>query len=194
MHRFLFLGTLLLAAAAHAQTPAAPANDNSRLLTAEKMWALKRLGDPAISPDGATAVLPVTTYDLVENKGLTDLWLLPVAGRPARQLTSDKASDTQPTVSPDGKWIAFISKRADDSENQVYVIAADGGEARRVTNIPTGASVPKWFPDSKRIVFVSEIWTDLVRWEDQAARKKERADSKMTAKVWTRAPISYFDH
>ena len=76
----------------------------------------------------------------------------------------------------------------------MYVIAADGGEARRVTNIPTGASVPKWFPDSKRIVFVSEIWTDLVRWEDQAARKKERADSKMSAKVWTRAPISYFDH
>ena len=100
MHRLTLIGMLLLAAAAHAQTPASPANDNSRLLTAEKMWALKRLGDPAISPDGATAVVPVTTYDLVENKGLTDLWLLPVAGGPARQLTSDKASDTQPAVSP----------------------------------------------------------------------------------------------
>ena len=33
-----------------------------------------------------------------------------------------------------------------------------------------------------------------MRWEDQAARKKERADSKMTARVWTKAPISYFDH
>jgi dipeptidyl aminopeptidase/acylaminoacyl peptidase len=199
MHRLTLIGMLLLAAIGHAQavanaTAASPANDNSRLLTAEKMWALKRLGDPAISPDGATAVVPVTTYDLLENKGLTDLWLVPVAGGAARQLTSDKASDTQPTVSPDGKWIAFVSKRADDTESQVYVIAVDGGEARRVTNVPTGASVPKWFPDGKRIAFVSEIWTDLVRWEDQAARKKERADSKMTAKVWTRAPISYFDH
>ncbi len=194
MHRSLLIGTLVLAAAAHGQTPATSTTDVSRLLTAEKMWALKRLGDPAITPDGATAVVPVTTYDMIENKGLTDLWLVPVAGGPARQLTSDKASDTQPTVSPDGKLIAFVSKRADDTENQIYVIAADGGEARRVTSIPTGASVPKWFPDSKRIVFVSEIWTDLVRWEDQAARKKERADSKMSAKVWTRAPISYFDH
>ncbi len=97
-------------------------------------------------------------------------------------------------MSPDGKWIAFVSKRGDDAESQVYVIAVDGGEARRVTNIPTGASVPKWFPDSRHIAFVSEIWSDLVRWEDQAARKKERADSKMTAKVWTKAPISYFDH
>jgi dipeptidyl aminopeptidase/acylaminoacyl peptidase len=191
MLRFPLIGVLWLAAAAHSQTTAP---DPSRLLTAEKMWALKRLGDPAITPDGATAVVPVTRYDVAENKGFTDLWLVPVAGGPARQLTSDKASDTQPTVSPDGKWIAFVSKRGDDPENQIYVIAVDGGEAQRVTNLPTGASVPKWFPDSKRIAFVSSIWTDLTRWEDQAARKKERAESKMTARVWSRAPISYFDH
>jgi dipeptidyl aminopeptidase/acylaminoacyl peptidase len=185
----LLLLSLAFSTAAVAQTPA-----NMRLLTAEKMWALKRLGDPAITPDGSTAVVSLTTFDIAENKGLTDLWLIPLAGGGARQLTSDKASDTQPTVSPDGKWIAFISKRGDDTESQVYVIAVDGGEARRVTNVPTGASVPKWFPDSSRLAFVSDVWPNLVRWEDQAARKKERADSKMTARVWTKAPISYFDH
>jgi len=192
MHRCLCaLAAVFIAASAFAQTASV---NNPRQLTAEKMWSLKRLGDPAITPDGATAVVPVTTYDLTENKGLTDLWLVPLAGGAARQLTSDKASDTQPTVSPDGKWIAFVSKRGDDSENQLYIIAVDGGEARRVTNIPTGAGVPKWFPDSARLAFVSEVWPDLVRWEDQAARKKERESSKMTARVWTKAPISYFDH
>jgi dipeptidyl aminopeptidase/acylaminoacyl peptidase len=190
MHRILALGALLCAAVVHAQSPPDPA----RLLTAEKMWTLKRLGDPAIAPDGVAAIVPVTSYDIAENKGFTDLWIVPLGGGAARQLTSDKASDTQPAVSPDGKWVAFISKRGDDTENQVYVIATDGGEARRVTTLPTGATVPKWFPDSQRLAFVSEVWTDLVRWEDQAARKKERAESKMTARVWNKAPISYFDH
>ncbi|HEV8444173.1 MAG TPA: S9 family peptidase [Steroidobacteraceae bacterium] len=171
-----------------------PAPDSSRQFSAERMWTLKRLGDPAITPDGRFAVLPVTSYDIGENKGLADLWMVPVAGGPARQLTSDKANDTQPAVSPDGKWIAFISRRGDDTENQVYVIAVDGGEARRVTNIPTGVSLPKWFPDSRHLAFVSNVWPDLVRWEDQAARKKQRESSKMTARVWTQAPIAYFDH
>jgi dipeptidyl aminopeptidase/acylaminoacyl peptidase len=193
MHRSTLLGAcaaLSLSLGAAAQ----PAPDAARQLTAEKMWMLKRLADPAITPDGRAAIVPVTRYDIGENKGLTDLWLVPVAGGAARQLTSDKASDTQPTVSPDGKWVAFVSKRGDDTESQIYVIAIDGGEARRVTNVPTGADAPKWFPDSQKIAFVSAVWPDLVRWEDQAARRKERADSKMTARVWTKAPISYFDH
>ncbi|HTU64601.1 MAG TPA: S9 family peptidase [Steroidobacteraceae bacterium] len=180
-----------MSAAAVAQTLPAP---GTRQLTAEKMWAMKRLGEPSITADGKLAVVPVTGYDIGQNKGSTDLWLVPLAGGAARQLTSDKASDTQPTVSPDGKWVAFLSKRGDDTETQLYVIAIDGGEARRVTNVPTGVDAPKWFPDGKRLAFVTEIWPDLVRWEDQAARKKERADSKMTARVWTKAPISYFDH
>jgi dipeptidyl aminopeptidase/acylaminoacyl peptidase len=162
-------------------------------LTAEKMWSLQRLGDPSISPDGRLAVVPVTRFDVSENKGLTDLWLIPVNGGAAKQLTADAGADTQPVFSPDGKWIAFVSRRDEDEQTQIYIIPVDGGEARRITSVPTGASVPKWFPDSRRVAFVSAIWTDLVRWEDQEKRMKERAESRMSAKVWDRAPIAYWD-
>ena len=183
--RLLLLLAAIVCGSATAQTTS---------LTAERMWNLQRLGTPAISPDGRLAVVPVTHYDIAENKGLTDLWVVPVAGGAARQLTTDAASDTHPVFSPDGKSIAFISKRGEDKQPQVYVIPVDGGEARPVTNVPTGADLPKWFPDGRHVAFVSAVWSDLVRWEDQARRLQERREAKMTAKVWDRAPIAHWDH
>ena len=113
---------------------------------------------------------------------------------PRASSRSDDAQDNEPRFSPDGKWIAFVSKRGEDKDSQLYVIAIDGGEARRVTRIPTGVSAPKWFPDSKRIAFITSVWPDLKSWSEMEQRIKERADSKMTAKVWDKAPFSYWDH
>ena len=178
---------LLLLSAAFASAGAAEP------FTADAMWRLKRLADPAISPDGRLAVLPVTTYDIEKNKGESDLWLVPTKSGKPRQLTSAVASDSSPAWSPDGELIAFISKRGDDKEAQVYVIPVNGGEARRVTNVPTGVSSPKWFPDSKRIAFITQVWPELASWPDMEQRMKERADAKMTARVWDKAPFSYWD-
>ena len=171
--------------------PTAPAAEKG--FSAEKMWSLARLGETAISPDGRLAAVTVTRFDIAENRGASDIWLVPTSGGPARPLTSDKAADTSPTFSPDGRSIAFLSKRGDDKETQIYLIAVDGGEARRLTQVPTGTNAIKWFPDGQRIAFVTPIWTDLVEWKAQADRMKERADSKMSAKVWDRAPIAYWD-
>ena len=180
-------------AAPTAPTAAAASADPADAFSAEKMWSLARLGDTAISPDGSIAAVTVTRFDIAENRGATDIWLVPVAGGPARPLTSDKAADTSPAFSPDGRSIAFLSKRGDDKESQIYIIPVDGGEARRLTQVPTGANAIKWFPDGKSIAFVTPIWTDLVEWKDQAKRLKDRADSKMSARSWDRAPLAYWD-
>lgn len=162
--------------------------------TAAAMWQLQRLGDPDISPDGRLAVVPVTRYDVDKNKGDTDLWLVPTKPGKARQLTSSGGSASTPVWSPDGEMIAFVGKRGEDKQQQLYVIAVGGGEARRVTNVPTGVIAPKWFPDSRRIAFLSQVWPDLATWPDMDKRMTARNEAKMTAQVWDKAPVSHWDH
>lgn len=163
-------------------------------LTAESMWALTRVGSPALSPDGRFAVVSVTAHELATEKRDSNLWLFPTDGGPARQLTFDPGGESEAAWSPDGRMIAFVAKRGEDKAGQVYVLPMEGGEARRVTDVPTGARMPKWLPDGKRIAFLTRVWTDLGDWSAQGARLKERAESKMTAKVWDKLPISHWDH
>ncbi len=162
-------------------------------LTPELMWQLQRIGEPSLSPDGKMSVVAVTRSDAATDRSFTTLWAIPTDGGVAKQLTSGDNNDVSPTWSPDGKWIAFVSKRGNDSANQIYVIAPDGGEARRLTSVPTGASSPKWFPDSSKIGFISSVFTDLTSWDDQGKRLRDRAASSMPARVYDRAPISYWD-
>ena len=44
-------------------------------LSPERLWDMKRIGDSAVSPDGAHVAYLVTQYDLGENKGTTSLLL-----------------------------------------------------------------------------------------------------------------------
>lgn len=163
-------------------------------LDAETLWKLQRLGSPDISPDGKLAVVPVTSFSLEQDRSFTALWLVPLDGTgPARQLTSGEFNDTAPVFSPDGNTIAFISKRTNDEQAQVWIIPVNGGEARRLTTVPVGASAPKWFPDGRSVAFLASIWTDLDSWQAQGERLRQRAASLMTARVWDQVPISYWD-
>ena len=133
-------------------------NESKRRLTAEDLWKIARVGAPSPSPDGRV-VVPVTTYDFESNKGKTRLWMVPAEGGAPRALTSDEFSSTDPAVSPDGRWIAFLRAR-NEEKPQLHVMPLDGGEAERLTDLPLGVIDPKWFPDGKRIAFVAHLFQD----------------------------------
>ncbi|MGH8802907.1 MAG: prolyl oligopeptidase family serine peptidase [Casimicrobiaceae bacterium] len=165
------------------------------------LWAVKRIGKPTIAPDGSEACAAVTSWNTERNEESTVLWLFPTgreirprsAGFRVRPLTGgDK--DTDPAWSPDGHWIAFVAKRKNDQEAQLYVIAPGGGEAKRVGGVAGGVSGIKWFPDSRRIAFVGWVWPDLRGDVAQRRRLAQRKDAKVKAYVTERGEYRYWDH
>lgn len=69
---------------------------------------------------------------------------------------TDRRSDSAPTISPDGRWVALLRSDGGDPA-QLHVMPAGGGESWAVTALPLGAGAPVWAPDSRRIAFTARV-------------------------------------
>lgn len=111
-------------------------------------------------------------YDTVGWRGDAHfhLFVVDLAGGPARQLTDGDWDDTFPAWSPDGANIAFISGRGEDRDIQAlteaYVVPAGGGQPRLWSSGLSSIGALAWSPDGAKIVVVaSEAAGYLVLWQ-----------------------------
>jgi Tol biopolymer transport system component len=87
-------------------------------------------------------------------------------GSDREQLTFDEGNDWFPHISPDGKWILYLSFPSDIPVNShpsykrvlLRIMPVNGGESKVVAYLYGGQgtiNVPSWSPDSKYVAFVS---------------------------------------
>ena len=107
-------------------------------MTSEATWP-----SVDVSPDGTWLV-----FDM-----LGHIYRMPVSGGTAESLTqsSGVAINVHPRISPDGRFIAFISDRR--GQNNLWVMNADGSDPKIVhADQNSRAVTPAWTPDSRYIV------------------------------------------
>ncbi len=121
---------------------------------------LKRVSDPAISPDGRTVAFTVRETDLPANRGRTDLWSLDLTTKGAmpRRLTSHPENDGSAQWSSDGRYLYFLSSR--DGSSQVWRLPTAGGEAQPVTKLPLEVGSFKLAPDNVKLAVSVEVFAD----------------------------------
>lgn len=98
----------------------------------------------------------VSATDIAFTYG-ADVWIVGKGGGVARRITSTPAVESDPKLSPDGKWIAFTSNRS--GTPAVYVVSAAGGEPTRLTWYPAAALARGWSPDGARVLYATTYGT-----------------------------------
>ncbi len=112
---------------------------------------------PSVSPDGRRVVYRV----LERGSAASDLYVGSVDTGTAARITHSGRHDTQPSWSPDGKWIAFVSAPAGTSgEFQLDVVRPDGSARRTIAHGVTSLTGPAWSPDARRIAVGSRNGVD----------------------------------
>lgn len=101
------------------------------------------LSTPCLTPDGQTVIFSFEG----------DLWTASVKDKQATRLTAMQGYETNPRVSPDGKWIAFTGRQYGNAD--VFVVPVNGGEVKQITWHSGNDEVTSWSWDSKFLYFNS---------------------------------------
>lgn len=112
--------------------------DTLRLTLSEGTWM-----SVDVTPDGASVVFEL----------LGDIWRVAVDGGTAEPILSGPSYDSQPRVSPDGAWIAFISDR--DGHDNLWIVRSDGTQPKKLTSESQRTNSmlsPTWTPDSRYVI------------------------------------------
>ena len=187
--------TYLLFCALLLSSPVSAQQAVRHTITHEDVFLSKRVGSPAISPDGRWVVFSVTEPSYTDGDQVSDLWLVPLDGSAEpRRLTNTKSGESGVDWNRDSRRIAFSARREGDDAAQIYVLdLSGGGEAQRVTSISTGASNPLWRPDGKAILFSSMVYPGAKTDSANRAAAAERRARKYNARVYDASPIRLWD-
>jgi len=92
-------------------------------------------------------------FESADPKTKFDLWILPMTGdrKPYPFLRTD-FNETHSQISPDGRWVAYVSDESGRAEVYIQSFAPSGGKWQISTG---GGDQPKWRQDGKELFYIS---------------------------------------
>lgn len=118
-------------------------------------------GEPGWMPDGKSIVLHAARRaDADTTLYGEDIWRFPLDGGKPAQLTKVDGTETNPVVSPDGRYIAFTGfadKGFSSHNTNLYVMNADGSGLRQLAReLDRNVLAPRWEEGSRGLLAIVE--------------------------------------
>ena len=118
-------------------------------------------GEFSFTPDGRELIFSAGRgKDWEREYRQTDVFALNVSTGALRQITTRSGPDSSPTMSPDGRWIAYLGyDYTTDTyiDNELYVVGTNGAGLRHMTpKFDRSPDNLTWAPDSSGIYFTAD--------------------------------------
>jgi len=152
-------------------------SQTQRALAAEDLWAMQRIGNVVLSSDAKTIAFTVTSYNLDENKGQTDIWLINSDGKNLRPLKNSPESESQPKFIPNTNKIGYIKG------GQLWACDFNGKNDIQLTNFYSGISDVTWSNDGSKILFVSSVYPECMSEDCNKSKDEQNEKSKANVKI-----------
>jgi dipeptidyl aminopeptidase/acylaminoacyl peptidase len=113
--------------------------------------------NPAWSPDGRSIVCASAEAQSLAGGGpnTTNIYAVDLSSGKKQVLTRGAGQKNLPSWSPDGKWIAYLSKEGVFGRQSVLLIPSTGGAAKSLSpDLDRSIISFAWYPDSHSIVVV----------------------------------------
>jgi dipeptidyl aminopeptidase/acylaminoacyl peptidase len=125
------------------------------VFTPEVMWKMGRIGGSALSPDGTQTLYTATWYNMAENRGVTNIYVIPTEGGEPVQLTDNAGSDSDARWNMAGDRIYFLSNRS--GEGQIWAINPDGTGMTQISEIEGGINGFGVNPAEDQLFYVKSV-------------------------------------
>ncbi len=131
---------------------------SSDIMTPEVLWSFGRLGDVQISPDGEKILYGVSYYNIEQNKGNRELFVMNIDGSGKTQLTETPQNEFNAIWHPDGNQIVYLSTASGNV--QAWKMDQKGGGKKQISHIEGGISSLAFSPDGNMVLLTKEVQVD----------------------------------
>jgi len=159
-------------------------------MTAELLWKLKRVGNIQVSPDQTKVLFSQKTYNLQDNKGKSDLYILDLTSGKSNMIPGIQETVWNAQWRPDGEKIGFL-KQGRAGVN-IFEIGLDGSGLEQISMVNGGMNEFKYSPTGNRIMFTKDVKISKVH-STELAIDLAKSNAKVYDDLMYRHWSSYFD-
>jgi serine/threonine-protein kinase len=105
-------------------------------------------GSPQLTPDGATLV-----FQTIQPGSGFDIWTMSMQTRQTTPWLSTPFNENRPRLSPNGRWVAYVSNESGRGEVYVRALISPGVKTQVSRD---GGRLPTWSADGRELIFLQE--------------------------------------